>query len=151
IDVKAVTRTLPLAHAGQGAIETVAEPVQCQAPDGSDQPQLVEARKRVTDPGCHLGGKAEDGEVVGVDVVGGPLGQPDENAFFMPGQDTFLQSFRLRETSEFRANQRLRCHSCLPSARILANKARPAQSIAGKAWVNCSSVSKLLESKGLNY
>ena len=51
----------------------------------------------IANAGCDLGGKAEDGQVVGIDPRRHALGHPDEDAFLGRSQETFVDTCRLPE------------------------------------------------------
>ena len=76
IHVEAIARTLLLAHAGQGSIQAVSQPVEHQAQNHQKQRVAVVARQRVADSRANLRAQTQDGELVGADPARRSLGHP---------------------------------------------------------------------------
>ena len=84
VDVKAIARTLALAHAGECSVERVAQPIESEADDCAEEREAIAGRESVTGSCGNLRNKAKYREMVRTDTMRDACGQPQERAFFSP-------------------------------------------------------------------
>ncbi len=92
VHVEPVTRSLPLAHARQGSVEAVAKPIHRETNNGGKQHAAITGSKRIANASRDLGGKAEKGQMVGVDPRGHAFSHPDESPFLGGSQQTSVDA-----------------------------------------------------------
>src|SRR4029077_12140072 len=97
VHVKAVTRSLLVAHARQGAIEAVAEPVHCETDNGKKQHAASMGGEGIADASRDLTYKSEERQVIGIHPRGHALGYPDKNALLGSSQATSVDALRVLE------------------------------------------------------
>src|SRR5215469_9000700 len=121
IDVEAVAWTLPLAEAGQRAVEAVAEPVQHDEDRCHDERIFVPTGQSIRKPGQQLRNEAESGEVIGRDSCRGTRREPSKSsAFDVRGQRLLDASGGtkilrlLRSGCDYRRRHIASAHCCVP-------------------------------------
>ena len=95
VDEEAVGLPLGVPHAGEAAVQRVAEPVHHEAEGGEPEPVQVEVRQGVAGRDDNGADKANESELVRRHPGGHPLCQPDQNFLFVCVEDRCLDPFCL--------------------------------------------------------
>jgi hypothetical protein len=90
IDIKTITRPLPVAKTRKGPIETVSEPVDSEADDSSNKGLRVPSRQRITSAGHDHAQETKKGQVVGVDPGRHAARQPRKYLLLQGSENTLL-------------------------------------------------------------
>ena len=92
IYVEAIARTLVAAHAGQGSIHAISQPVERQADDNQKQRGAVVAGERIEDAGANLRAEAEQRELVRAEPPGRALSHPLQGALLDGGGQSLVDA-----------------------------------------------------------
>ena len=82
VHIETIAGALLIAHAGEGAIQRISEPVQGQTGNHAKQPERVPAGEPVAGAGSHQGAEAERSQVVRINPQRQTLRHADESPFF---------------------------------------------------------------------